>query len=1667
MPRHEGKGLRPNQRTTKVDCTAFVKCSAKKDIQKLVIVDVCLKHSNHEVSEAVFRHYPQNRRLTAEEALLAAEPVNELQSNPSLLRSFLQNKTGKPLTAKDIENVVARLKGSKKPDVDQLAEEIKEIFRKDPTAAVTLGTSESNEMELLFIQTTMMAQFYEKFPEVLLLDGTYRTNNLKMALFVFMVVDGNGCSQVVAYCFVSSEDLAHMDTMMRTFVGLQGMQKTKCVIVDKDFKEIRAIRDNFSPDTVIQLCEFHVKKALKRAVGSSKTDNDKKMLNSLLERMIHAPNEEAYQDLKAELDRTASKSFTEYFNKNWDGIQDMWVRYRCDRHFNLGNNTTNRVECHNSKLKAVLKANDKLHATLKSMLKLHSIKIIEAEHRHALDATTTFFTYKSSSDLIQQCSSLLTPFATQAVVCEEERANKMAGASIANDGEDYSVTTERGVYEVLYTLASCTCRTFTTMGVICRHIILVSWQTGRAIDVATATNSRWKKASQPYLPAEISNRGAPQLQCMQLKEPDYSTASRGAKYNHALCLLKDIGDLVAECGSEEFKCRINLIKKLKALWMENKTVEIWCSSGTESDEDAFPEDCSDTIARISEESTPSSRVRISLSCLPDYQSPGAEPQSHAEPVTHTPEIVSRQSPQFPGTAPRPPAMPAAQPLTPVSSQGYQFPGTTLRPSPVPAAKSPAAVSSQGSQVLSLLPMHLNVFYLCSFIQFPGTALRPSPVSGAKSSAAVSSQGSQFPGTALRPSPVSGAKSPAAVSSQGSQFPGTALKPPPVSGAKSSAAVSSQGSQFPGTALRPSPVSGAKSPAAVSSQGSQFPGTALRPSPVSGAKSPAAVSSQSSQFPGTALRPSPVSGAKSSAAVSSQGSQFPGTALQPSPVHVAKSSAAVSSQVSQFPGTALKPPPVPAAKSLAAVSSRDSQFPGTALRPSPVSGAKSPAAVSSQSSQFPGTALRPSPVHVAKSPAAVFSRDSQLPGTALKPPPVPAAKSPAAVSSRDSQFPGTALKPPPVPAAKSLAAVSSQSSQFPGTALRPSPVSGAKSSAAVSSQGSQFPGTALQPSPVHVAKSSAAVSSQVSQFPGTALKPPPPVPAAKSLAAVSSQGSQFPGTALRPSPVHVAKSPAAVFSRDSQLPGTALKPPPVPAAKSPAAVSSRDSQFPGTALKPPPVPAAKSPAAVSSQGSQFPGTALRPSPVSGAKSPAAVSSQGSQLPGTALKPPPVPAAKSPAAVSSRDSQFPGTALKPPPVPAVKSPAAVSSRDSQLPGTALKPPPVPAAKSPAAVSSRDSQYPGTALKPLLVPAAKSLAAVSSQDSQLPGTALKPPPVPGATSPAAVSSQGSQVLSPLTSNVFDLCSFIQFPGTALLPPPVPAAKSSAAEGSQLPNAAGLEEGVLRKSLSMKLSQGFQLPDAAGPEEGLLKKSFSMELSQGFELSNAAGPEGLPMKSLPMELSQGFELPESAGPDEELSKEIMPVQLSQGLESSDTAVSAAVNSALQGVRLSARKRPRGNPCGSKDSCTGTRFPSRKKANQASLNCLFAALPTKEKTLRMLHWFVDGETASDTLKDGYCIQERDISVTSKSLSSGALDTRAPILTLKKYFSRAAWCKINELLKEKKEQGLWFCHKCDLEDDHTIKMIACDLCMEWYHWPCVGIGKKTVPRGDWFCYNCK
>ncbi|EUC29794.1 hypothetical protein COCCADRAFT_52299, partial [Bipolaris zeicola 26-R-13] len=50
------------------------------------------------------------------------------------------------------------------------------------------------------------------------------------------------------------------------------------------------------------------------------------------------------------------------------------------------------------------------------------------------------------------------------------------------------------------------------------------------------------------------------------------------------------------------------------------------------------------------------------------------------------------------------------------------------------------------------------------------------------------------------------------------------------------------------------------------------------------------------------------------------------------------------------------------------------------------------------------------------------------------------------------------------------------------------------------------------------------------------------------------------------------------------------------------------------------------------------------------------------------------------------------------------------------------------------------------------------------------------------------------------------------------------------------------------------------------------------------------------------------------------------------------------------------------------------------------------------------------------------------------------------------------------EPGYCFCGTPDTND-----MIACDskgCATEWFHFTCVGLEPKTVPKGKWFCDEC-
>lgn len=347
------------------------------------------------------------------------------------------------------------------------------------------------------------------------------------------------------------------------------------VIVDKDVCEINAVRTVLGESVAIQLCEFHVKKAFKNALASF---TDKKTLYTVLCNMLHALDENAFLEHKAELERIAPAPVFTYYMANWDNIQPMWVRYQCNKHLNLGNNTNNRVESHNSRIKSILHHSDKLHTAVHGLILMHGVRLNETEHSNIRAQSSKFYSHISQTQLVKDTSRLLTVYATKKVIDEERKCTEtMDTAHVSSDDNgDLTVRTTNGSYKVSVDLSSCSCRTYLTMKLPCRHIIKVHTERNININLNLCAHQRWFQTAQ-YFPSShqqlvVEDRPRPVIDVLQ--GPDFEAMSRTSKYNYAFRTLKQMADCMAETGARTFGKRVSVVDKIVSLWLQGKEVAV-------------------------------------------------------------------------------------------------------------------------------------------------------------------------------------------------------------------------------------------------------------------------------------------------------------------------------------------------------------------------------------------------------------------------------------------------------------------------------------------------------------------------------------------------------------------------------------------------------------------------------------------------------------------------------------------------------------------------------------------------------------------------------------------------------------------------------------------------------------------------------------------------------------------------------------------------------------------------------------------------------------------------------------------------------------------------------------------------------------------------------------
>ena len=124
-------------------------------------------------------------------------------------------------------------------------------------------TDNDSVLRSIYYQDSTMQAKFRCFPELLLIDATYKLNNLNMAVFLQLVVDGNGESEIVSVFLLTSEDGQTISGLLDVFKRHNpSWNKIQTVLSDKDFTE-RGVYQRHYPQASLQLCLFHVLRSLK------------------------------------------------------------------------------------------------------------------------------------------------------------------------------------------------------------------------------------------------------------------------------------------------------------------------------------------------------------------------------------------------------------------------------------------------------------------------------------------------------------------------------------------------------------------------------------------------------------------------------------------------------------------------------------------------------------------------------------------------------------------------------------------------------------------------------------------------------------------------------------------------------------------------------------------------------------------------------------------------------------------------------------------------------------------------------------------------------------------------------------------------------------------------------------------------------------------------------------------------------------------------------------------------------------------------------------------------------------------------------------------------------------------------------------------------------------
>ncbi|XP_047142204.1 uncharacterized protein LOC124816611 [Hydra vulgaris] len=315
-----------------------------------------------------------------------------------------------------------------------------------------------------------MKRFFSLYPELILMDATYKLTNLRMPLYIMLAVGPNGESEIVTIFVTASEDSVTLSEVLETFKSRnEKWTKIVTIFTDKDMAERDSIRTTF-PNAVLLLCLFHVLRAMSREVTVLKMGiSESQRIHALksLQKMAYASSEIDFEKQRDDFVAKMPQSVVRYFENNWNNCITEWVYCWQQQNLTFGQRTTNRLESVNRRIKAVLNLLNPLPLFFKDLITVIDCMRKERDHTFITAGERISVHAVLQNDVLKEFSQILTPYAQMFVASQFEEA---IGLNPVEENEH--PTLEILGHKVLISEQKCQCIFFKSMALPCKHMFV-------------------------------------------------------------------------------------------------------------------------------------------------------------------------------------------------------------------------------------------------------------------------------------------------------------------------------------------------------------------------------------------------------------------------------------------------------------------------------------------------------------------------------------------------------------------------------------------------------------------------------------------------------------------------------------------------------------------------------------------------------------------------------------------------------------------------------------------------------------------------------------------------------------------------------------------------------------------------------------------------------------------------------------------------------------------------------------------------------------------------------------------------------------------------------------------------------------------------------------------